>query len=72
MKVSVSTSLNQTKSNGEKTGRFLNFRLASNYAVKKNQNLQASFTTLNRVSKSNTTEKRFTEYTGSISYTYSF
>lgn len=72
MKVSVSTSVNQTKTNGENTGRFLNFRLASNYAIKKNHHLLASLTALNRISKASTSEKRFTEYTGSISYNYSF
>ena len=68
LKISGSSSFNTTNSNGENTGQFLNFRFSSNYSIKKKHRFQLSFTTVNRVSAT----KQFTEYTGSLSYNYSF
>ena len=72
LKLSTSTSYNQSKTNGTRTGQFMNFRVASTYTLKKKHHLQASLIIVNRQTTSSTQEKKFTEYTGSISYNYSF
>ena len=71
VKSTVSTSWNKTYTNGESGTRILNFRINGSYVLKKKHSFNLSLITLDRYSI-NSNQKSFTEFTGTLVYSFSF
>lgn len=71
VKSSASTSWNKAYANGIGGTRVLNVRLGGTYVLKKKHNISLNLITLNRNAVSDT-QPKFTEYTGTVGYSYSF
>lgn len=72
LKTQFSTTYNTTYNNGAAINRIINARLGAAYSVKKKHNLNAGITVVNRKSRGEGHAKAFTEFTGTIGYSYSF
>ncbi|ELR73214.1 hypothetical protein C900_05263 [Fulvivirga imtechensis AK7] len=72
MRVSISTSWNESYTNGDKMSRVANLRVAGGYIIKKKHNFNLSLVTVNRETDSEGGASSFTEFTGTLGYSYSF
>ncbi|MBL0739662.1 hypothetical protein [Chryseolinea lacunae] len=72
LRIMVSSSYNTAYSNGEHNASLLNGRVSGTYTVKKKHNLNLSMAMINRASQAATSAKTFTEFTGTLGYSYAF
>ncbi|WP_133259551.1 hypothetical protein [Pseudochryseolinea flava] len=72
LRTTFSTSLNNSYTNNKHTNKIVNLRLSGGYSIQKKHNLNASMVMVNRDSKTETNTKSFTEFTGTLGYSYSF
>jgi len=72
LRAMISTSINNTYTNSRHSGRIINGRLSGSYTIRKKHNLNVSMVMVNRGTNSETVSKSFTEYTGTVGYSYSF
>lgn len=67
-----SASYNQSFTNSISQSRVLSFRLTGNYSLKKKHNLGLSMILLNRNTEKSLESPNFTEFTGTLNYSYNF
>ncbi len=72
LRTSLSTSWNQSYTNGEQINKIINVRASAGYSIKKKHNLNLSLIMVNRASAKEGTAQAFTEYTGTLGYSYNF
>lgn len=72
LKSNFSASYNQSFVNGSSNSRILSFRLNGTYSVKKKHNIGVSIIILNRNLKKDDNTGSFTEFTGTLNYSYNF
>lgn len=72
LRTTLSSSWNATYSNGTRLSTIANARVNGTYTVQKKHNLNLSVVVVNRNSKSAGAAKSFTEYTGTLGYSYAF
>jgi hypothetical protein len=72
LRTTLSSSFNNTYTNSIHTGKIINVRLGGSYTVQKKHNINTSMVMVNRGTNSETTARSFTEFTGTIGYSYSF
>ena len=72
LRTSLSSSYNNAYMNSRKTSSILNLRLNGSYTVQKKHNVNLSIAAVNRTTNSETSAKSFTEYTGTLGYSYAF
>ncbi|HEY9006695.1 MAG TPA: hypothetical protein VIM75_11205 [Ohtaekwangia sp.] len=72
LRASVSSSYNNTYTNSERVSTILNGRINGSYTIQKKHNLNLSMVAVNRKSTSETSAKSFTEFTGTLGYSYAF
>jgi hypothetical protein len=72
LRASVSTSYNNAYTNGQRVSAILNGRVGGSYTVQKKHNLNLSLLIANRNSQATTASQSFTEFTGTLGYSYAF
>ncbi|HEY9047409.1 MAG TPA: hypothetical protein VIN08_15995 [Ohtaekwangia sp.] len=72
LRATLSTSYNNTYTNSHRVSTILNGRINGSYTIHKKHNLNLSLVTVNRESKSETSSQSFTEFTGTLGYSYAF
>jgi hypothetical protein len=72
LRTTFSTSYNNTYSNGEKVNTIMNGRVNASLTMQKKHNLNLSVVVVNRSSSREGAAQSFTEYTGTLGYSYSF
>ncbi|MBT1705422.1 hypothetical protein [Chryseosolibacter indicus] len=72
LRTTLSSSYNTTFSNRQRISTVMNGRLSANYAVRKKHNLNLSMVVLKRQNQAETASRSFTEFTGTLGYSYSF
>lgn len=72
LRTTLSTSMNNTYTNDRHTGRIMNGRLSGSYSIQRKHNINVSMVTVKRNTNSETASKSFSEFTGTIGYSYSF
>lgn len=72
LRTSFSSSWNESYTNGQKVNRILNLRANGGYSIKKKHNLNLSLAVINRESNAENGAQAFTEFTGTLGYSYSF
>lgn len=72
LRASLSSSYNNTYTNSERVSTILNGRINGSYTIQKKHNLNLSLAAVNRESTSETSAKSFTEFTGTLGYSYAF
>ncbi len=71
MRLGISSSWNESFTNGEQINRVINVRGNGSYTIKKKHNLNLSLVLVNRESQGENAQA-FTEFTGTLGYSYSF
>jgi hypothetical protein len=69
---SLSTSFNNSYSNGEPISKVLNIRMNTGYTWQKKHNFNLTGANINRTARSSGVKKKFREYTVALGYTYNF
>jgi hypothetical protein len=72
LRASVSSSYNNTYTNSRHVSAILNGRINGSYTLYKKHNLNLSLVAVNRESTSETSAQSFTEFTGTLGYSYAF
>jgi hypothetical protein len=72
LRATLSSSYNNTYTNSERVSTILNGRINGSYTIQKKHNLNLSLVAVNRESKSETSAQSFTEFTGTLGYSYAF
>jgi hypothetical protein len=72
LRVTLSSSYNNTYTGSQKINTILNGRINGSLTVRKQHNANLSLAVVNRETRSETTTKGFTEFTGTLGYSYSF
>ncbi len=72
LKLTLSSAVNNSVSEGKLMNRIINVRAGTTYSVAKKHNLNFGLVMVNRNSKMTTGPKSFTEFTGTLMYGYSF
>jgi hypothetical protein len=72
LRSSLSTSFNNSYSNGELTNTVLNIRMNTGYTWQKKHNFNLTGANNNRMSRSSGVKKKSKEYTVTLGYTYNF
>jgi hypothetical protein len=72
LRATLSSSYNNTYTNSERVSAILNGRVNGSYTIQKKHNLNLSMVAVNRKSTSETSAKSFTEFTGTLGYSYAF
>jgi hypothetical protein len=72
MRATLSSSYNTTYMNSQRVGTILNGRVNGSYTIQKKHNLNLSLAVVNRDSKTETSASSFTEFTGTLGYSYAF
>ncbi|MEL7003844.1 MAG: hypothetical protein AAFN93_14085, partial [Bacteroidota bacterium] len=72
LRTTLSSSWNSSFTNGEQVSRVLNFRANGGYSIKKKHNLNLSLVVVNRNTDSESGARAFTEFTGTLGYSYNF
>lgn len=71
-RTTASVSQNESYANGMHTNSILNGRLSGNVSIKKKHNINLGAVVVNRKSRQEGGAKEFTEFTGTLGYSYSF
>jgi hypothetical protein len=72
LRTTLSSSYNNTYTNTKSLNAIINGRVSGTYSIQKKHNLNLILVVLNRESKASVTAKAFTEFTGTLGYSYSF
>lgn len=72
LRATLSSAYNHTYSGGTRINSILNFRLNGSLTLQKKHNITTSVAVVNRDSRMQETSRSFTEYTGTLGYSYSF
>jgi hypothetical protein len=72
LRATLSSSYNNTYTNSQRVSTILNGRINGSYTIQKKHNLNLSLVAVNRESKSETSAQSFTEFTGTLGYSYAF
>jgi hypothetical protein len=72
LRATLSSSYNNTYTNSAHVSTILNGRVNGSYTIQKKHNLNLSLAAVNRESKSETSAQSFTEFTGTLGYSYAF
>ncbi|MTI27035.1 hypothetical protein E1163_18910 [Fulvivirga kasyanovii] len=72
MRIGLSTSWNESYTNGDKVSRVANVRVNGGYSIKKKHNFNVSLVGVNRENKTEGSTDSFAEFTGTVGYSYSF
>ena len=72
LRTTLSTSWNESFTNGSQVSRVVNVRANGSYSIKKKHNLNLSMVVVNRESDSEGGAQAFTEFTGTLGYSYNF
>jgi hypothetical protein len=72
LRTTLSATYNNTFSNGKHTSKIVNGRFNASVSLKKKHNLNLSTAIVNRGSQAEGVSKSFTEFTGTLGYSYSF
>ena len=72
LRTTLSTSWNGSYTNGDQVSRVLNIRANGGYSIKKKHNLNLSLVMVNRETNSENGARAFTEFTGTLGYSYNF
>ena len=72
LRTTLSSSYNNTFTGSKKINTILNGRINGSLLVQKKHNLNLSLAVVDRETQSETTAKSFTEFTGTVGYSYSF
>jgi hypothetical protein len=72
LRTTLSSSYNNTFNNGTSINTIINGRVGCTYSIQKKHNLNLGLVVVNRDSKSGTGTNGFTEFTGTLGYSYSF
>jgi hypothetical protein len=68
----LSSSYNSTSSNGKQLNSIINGRVNGSWTIQKKHNLNLSLVVVNRDTKTQGAARAFTEFTGTLGYSYSF
>lgn len=72
LRTTLSTAYNNSYTNGQKVSTIINLRVGSSYAIRKKHNLSLSLAGVRRASNTEATAQTFTEFTGTLGYSYAF
>jgi hypothetical protein len=72
LRTTLSSSYNSTYNGVQKVNTIFNGRLNGSYVVQKKHNVNVSLAVINRKTESESTAKAFTEFTGTVGYSYVF
>ena len=72
LRTTLSSSYNNTYSNGKKINTIMNGRLNGSMSIQKKHNLNLSLVVVKRESNTEGAAQAFTEFTGTLGYSYSF
>jgi hypothetical protein len=72
LRATLSSSYNNTYTNSQRVSTILNGRVNGSYTIQKKHNLNLSLVAVNRESKTTTAAQSFTEFTGTLGYSYAF
>jgi hypothetical protein len=72
LRTTLSSSYNTTYMNSQRVSTILNGRVNGSYTIQKKHNLNLSLAVVNRDSKTETSASSFTEFTGTLGYSYAF
>lgn len=72
LRAALSSSYNSTYNGSTKINTIINGRLNGSYSIQKKHNLNLSIAIINRATEAESTAKSFTEFTGTVGYSYSF
>jgi hypothetical protein len=72
LRTTLSASYNDTFNNGDKVNSIVNGRVNASVSLQKKHNINLGLVVVHRETNSETAAKSFTEYTGTLGYSYSF
>lgn len=72
MRIMLSTSFNSAYTNGQKENTVSNLRANGRYTIDKKHNISISLIVLNRETNNETGPEKFTEFTGTLGYSFNF
>jgi hypothetical protein len=72
LRTTLSSSWNSTSSNGQQLSSIINGRFNGSWTLEKKHNLNLNLVIVNRETKAEGAAKAFTEFTGTLGYSYSF
>jgi hypothetical protein len=72
LRTTLSATYNNTYSNGQHINKIVNCRLGGTVSIKKKHNINLSAVAVNRENRIEGGSKSFTEFTGTLGYSYSF
>jgi hypothetical protein len=72
LRATMSSSYNNTYTNSQRVSTILNGRINGSYTIQKKHNLNLSLVAVNRESKRESSAQSFTEFTGTLGYSYAF
>ena len=72
LRATLSSSYNTAYVNSQRVSTILNGRINGSYTLQKKHNLNVSLVAVNRDSKTETSASSFTEFTGTLGYSYAF
>ncbi|SKC84364.1 porin family protein [Ohtaekwangia koreensis] len=72
LRATLSSSYNNSYTNSKRVSTILNGRVNGSYTIQKKHNLNLSLVAVNRESQSETSGQSFTEFTGTLGYSYAF
>jgi hypothetical protein len=72
LRATLSSSYNNTYTNSQRVSTILNGRVNGSYTILKKHNLNLSLVAVNRHSDRETSAQSFTEFTGTLGYSYAF
>ncbi|MGE0773077.1 MAG: hypothetical protein AB7K37_15300 [Cyclobacteriaceae bacterium] len=72
MRLSLAASHNMTSAQGNSLSRIVNVRTSAGYVAKKQHHFSVGLTALNRTTGGEKGDTTFTEFTGTVTYSYSF
>jgi len=71
-RTTLSSSYNNTYNNSQRTNTIINGRINGTYSIKKKHNFNLGLVVVNRETKTTNAANSFTEFTGTLGYSYSF
>jgi hypothetical protein len=72
LRTTLSSSYNNAYANGNRVSTIVNGRVNGSYTIQKKHNLNLSLVVVNRKSETAASQQNFTEFTGTLGYSYSF
>lgn len=72
LRTTLSSSYNNAYANGNRVSTIINGRINGSYTIQKKHNLNLSLVVVNRKSNTEVSAQTFTEFTGTLGYSYAF